>query len=279
MADTRSQILGQQRDWAAKRGIEVDGSGYTKTLEANLFKQPHPDTLTDFQSGDGDELGRGERRGKMQALHSSSALVVNVFDYWRVRPLAWLAGAMSLPSEPLSLRFEAQFHTGLRGNPPNLDLALALADGRTIAVESKFTEPYAHANQAEPFKDKYFPIGSDLWRGHGLPRCQALADRLHRSELKFERLNAAQLLKHALGLAQSAVGKFGLFYLWYDFPSGEATQHGNEVKEFTDAIGSELDFRALTYQGLLSLALSDLGTAHGPYKHYIHERYFPTIHA
>ena len=179
--------------------------------------------------------------------------------------LAWVASALSLTSEPSFLRFEAQFPTGLRGTPPNFDLAFVLTDHRTVAVESKFTEPYAHAKHAAPFKLKYFPAGIGLWHDRALPRCQRLADRVHRGELQFEYLNAAQLLKHVLGLAQPSVGQFTLFYLWYAFPSEEARQHGEEIKAFTDEIGSELDFRALTYQELFSSALRDLGAEHAAY--------------
>jgi hypothetical protein len=277
MIDARSQILRQQQDWAANRKIAVDSSGYTEALDANLFRPLHRDTLSDFQRGSGDELGRNGRRGKMLALHSSSALAVNVFDYWRGRSLAWVAGAFSLTSEPSLLRFEAQFPTGLPENPPNLDLAFVLADRQTVAVESKFTEPYGRANHAAPFKLKYFPTGNGVWYDRALPRCQRLAGRLHRGELQFQYLNAAQLLKHVLGLAQSSVGQFTLFYVWYAVPSDEARQHGEEIKAFAAEIGSELDFRALTYQELFSSALRDLGAEHLAYLSYVGERYFPAL--
>ncbi len=278
MTDPRLQILRQQQGWAANWKIAVP-SGYTESLDANLFQALHSDTLAEFQRGSGDELGGNGRRGKMQALHSSSALAVNVFDYWRRRSLAWVAGALSLTSEPLSLRFEVQFPTGLPGNPPNLDLAFVLADQRTAAVESKFTEPYAHAKQAVPFKLTYFPTGNGLWHDCALPRCQKIADRLHRRELQFEYLNAAQLIKHVLGLAQPSVGQFILFYLWYSVPSEEARQHGEEINAFADEIGSELDFRALTYQELFSAARRDLGAEHAAYLSYVGERYFPALRA
>ncbi|HEV1993072.1 MAG TPA: hypothetical protein VGR03_01965 [Candidatus Acidoferrum sp.] len=279
MTNARSQILRQQQAWAAKRKIAVDSSGYTGARDANLFQPLHPDTLADFQCGSGDELGKNGRRGKIQALHSSSALAVNVFDYWRGRSLAWVAGALPLTSEPSLLRFEAQFPTGLPGSPPNLDLAFVLADRQTVAVESKFAEPYARANQAALFKRKYFPTGNGLWHDRALPRCQRLAVRLHRGELQFQYLNAAQLLKHILGLAQPSVGQFTLFYLWYAVPSDEERQHGAEIKAFADEIGSELDFRALTYQELFSSALRNLGAEHVAYLSYIGERYFPALRA
>lgn len=278
MTNARSQILRQQQGWAANRKIAVD-SGYTEALDANLFQPLHRDTLADFQRGSGDELGRNGRRGKMLALHSSSALAVNVFDYWRGRSLAWVADALSLTSEPSLLRFEAQFPTGLPGNPPNLDLVFVLTDRQTVAVESKFTEPYGRANHAAPFKLKYFPTGNGLWHDRALPRCQRLAGRLHLGELQFQYLNAAQLLKHVLGLAQPSVGQFTLFYLWYAVPSDEARQHGEEIKAFADEIGPELDFRALTYQELFSSALRDLGAEHVAYLSYVGERYFPALRA
>jgi hypothetical protein len=277
MTDALSQILRQQQSWAASRKITVDGSGYTEALDSNLFQPLHCDTRADFERGSGDELGRSGRRGKMQALHSSSALAVNVFDYWRGRSLAWLVGALALPSEPASLRFEAQFPTGLPGKPPNLDLAFEVTGQQTVAVESKFTEPYRKANEAAPFKAKYFPSGNGLWHDRALPRCQRLADRVQRGELFFQHLNAAQLLKHILGLAQPSVGRFTLFYLWYTVPSGDASEHEKEIKLFADGVGVEVDFRSLTYQELFSSTLRDLGAEHMAYLGYIGERYFPAF--
>lgn len=273
MTNTRSQILTQQQAWAANPTIALC-SGYTETLDANLFQRLHNDTLAEFQRGSGDELGRNGRRGKMLALHSSSALAANIFDYWRGRSLAWVTGALSLTSEPSSLRFEAQFPTGLPGTPPNLDLAFVLADRRTVAVESKFTEPYTRAKQAVPFKPKYLPGRNGLWHDRALPQCQRVAERLHRGELQFQYLNAPQLLKHVLDLAQPSVGDFILLYLWYAVPSDEARQHGEEIKAFADEICSELDFRSLTYQELFSSALCHLGAEHAAYVSYIGERYF-----
>lgn len=278
MTNVRSRILLQQQDWAARRKIAIR-SGYTETLDDNLFQPLDPDTLAEFRRGSGDELGRNARRGKMQALHSSSALAVNVFDYWRGRSLAWMARALSLPAEPSSLRFEAQFPTGLPGNPPNLDLVLLLEDGQTIAVESKFTEPYAHAKRIAPFRQKYFPAGDGLWHHRASPRCQALAGRLHRGELRFDHLNATQLLKHILGLAQLSVSRFTLFYLWYAAPSDEAGQHAQEIQTFAEEIGFEFDFRALTYQELYCSALRELGAGHQTYLGYLGERYFPALQA
>src|SRR5260370_7370636 len=85
----------------------------------------------------------------MRAHHTSSELALNVLDYWTSRDPAPLGGALELGSEVLALRFEAQFPTGLDGNPPNLDLAVVLANGTTVGVESKFTE-WLHATPHRP---------------------------------------------------------------------------------------------------------------------------------
>ncbi len=102
---------------------------------------------------------------------------------------------------------------------------------------------------------------------------------MQRGELQFNYLNAAQLLKHVLGLAQLSVGRFTLFYLWYAVPSDEARQHEAEIKAFADEIGSEQDFRALTYQEPFSSGLRDLGAEHGGYLSYVGDRYFPALRA
>jgi hypothetical protein len=271
---TYSQILRQQRNWAHKHGIVVDGDGYTKALNDNLFQPLHPDTEREFRCGSGDELGK-RGRGKMQALHSSSALAVNVFDYWRGRSLGWLADALSLKSEPSFACFEVQFPTGLRGAAPNLDLAFALAHQQTLAVESKFTETYCPLNERTPFNRAYFPTGIGLWCQLSLPRCQRLAERLDRGELGFRYLNAAQLLKHILGLRQPSVGPFMLLYLWYDIPSDETRQHCDEIKVFSREIDSDLAFQVLTYRQLFISMLRHLGAEHKAYLRYIGERYFP----
>jgi len=82
--NARDQILVKQTAWARLQGIDLIGSRneqgakvYTGTLEENLFVvKLSESTVRSFSQGDGNELGNGEYPGKMQALHSSSALGV-----------------------------------------------------------------------------------------------------------------------------------------------------------------------------------------------------------
>src|ERR1700682_6479487 len=79
------RIRHDQRAWADRSGISIDADGYCRNLRDNLFQDLSAGSRDDFAAGDGQELGKIGARGKMQALHSSSALACNVFDYWRTR--------------------------------------------------------------------------------------------------------------------------------------------------------------------------------------------------
>jgi len=81
-------ILAKQTEWAKNRGLDLIGSqenrgrlAYTTDLDSNLFQPLLPEVHTSFSTGDGGELGSFGLPGKMQAIHSSSALGVNVFQY------------------------------------------------------------------------------------------------------------------------------------------------------------------------------------------------------
>lgn len=79
-------IISKQIEWARNAGIDLTGSkgnrglsAYTRKLEDNLFEPLTPATMKSFQGGDGGELAGNP--AKMQAVHSSSALGVNIFQY------------------------------------------------------------------------------------------------------------------------------------------------------------------------------------------------------
>jgi len=79
---TYQAIKNKRLKWAATQGLNVDEKGYTCRLEDNLYTPFSEQTEQEFRKGKGDELGVDGKPGKMQALHSSSTLVVNVFEYW-----------------------------------------------------------------------------------------------------------------------------------------------------------------------------------------------------
>lgn len=273
MDTTRSEILQQQLAWAAARGVVVDAKGYTNSLDDNLFQPLGAATRADLAAGSGDELGSPEKKGKMCALHSSSALACNVFEYWRARDLSAVSRALDLGVTAKAMRFEAKFPTGLDGVPPNLDLALD-AGGVTIGMECKFTEPFGSSKPSQPFKTKYFPPERKLWGEAGLPACQELAEGLQKGAPQFRHLNGAQLLKHLLGLSRLGAGKFRLIYLWYAWAGPESDAHASEVAAFAAAIDKGIQFRAVTFQEFFRALSTNLKPEDATYAAYLTARYF-----
>ena len=90
---------------------------------------------------------------------------------------------------------------------------------------------------------------------------------------RFRWLHAAQLLKHALGLARLDAPATTLVYLYYDWPGREATEHAAELARFAARIAADCDFRVLTYQALQA-ALVVEGTLDAGYRAYLEQRYF-----
>ena len=137
----------QQRAWTQQRGIALHGAwpDYVTRLEDNLFQPLSPETLAEYAEGGGDELivQKHGKPPKLFALHSSAALVCNLFDYWRQRDVSVIASACGADPRYKSLRFEQK--RPIRPTwktPPHPDCEFQGIDVRPTAVESKFLEPY-----------------------------------------------------------------------------------------------------------------------------------------
>jgi hypothetical protein len=232
----------------------LDGfRSYLARVEDNLLPEITPDLYhEDYASGAGRELqwwDRGGRRfpPKMQAAYSSSALVVNCFAPWKYN-----LGELELCGQRgfSSCWFERKVPTGLGGTPPHLDLVLETLSPSIIAVESKATE------YLQPHVTTFAPSYESL----GWPKCVegsvALMRRLSADAFSFEYLDAAQLVKHAFGLAST----FGdrdtvLLYLFWEPENRddfrEFDQHSNELRQFEASVaGSSIKFLWMSYSHL-----------------------------
>lgn len=280
MAEKYSEtIRAKQVSWATDRAIRIDQDRYCYCLDDNLFQPLSACARREFAAGDGAELGKEGVRGKMQALHSSSALACNFFDYWRGRDLEMLGKSFGLDGRLCGLAFEQKYPAGLKGKAPNLDVVLYQGDGGLFAIESKFTEPFSRSKTKSFLKPKYFPENEPLWARAGLSGCQALTERLKERSVHFEFLDAAQLLKHMSGLALNQQ-TWILCYLWYNPPGSMEKHHVEEIEEFVKAIGPDsVHFKALTYQELFRRLSEMVGQEHGHYMTYLRERYFPDVTA
>lgn len=281
-------ILSKQIQWAKNRDIELIGSKgergrpvYTKTLEQNLFETLDDRTISQFIDGNGNEIqGSLDTPAKMQALHSSSALAVNIFHYWQKRGLhneiAAACGFCNKGSKYVGqIDFERKFQIKTKFIvPPNMDVVLrgdVQNKVKLFAVECKFTEAYS-SRKHEGLKDKYL-LEDDLWKE--FPNLHILAKQINPEDDKFTFLHAAQLIKHILGL-HNAVQKngFKLLYLWFDAFGYEGEKHRDEIENFSKwARKDGVFFLSKSYQELIISLANDYRDDHAEYIQYVTERY------
>ncbi|GAB6395627.1 MAG: hypothetical protein MdMp024_1939 [Bacteroidales bacterium] len=285
----KTQIIKKQQGWAQARGITrvggtINYSGeknYTNKLQDNLFKRLSPQSEAEFKKGNGNEIKDSNRKlAKMKALHSSSAIVVNVFQYWRdkedIYPIVYSCGLcgdnQSRQVINGCISFEKKFK--LIRTPPNIDIFLKYNMGnnpKVCAIESKFTEPYTK-NKNE-LHEVYIKETS-IWKG-----LDNLYDFAKRDDFdsKFTYLSASQLIKHILGLSKM-YGKEGfcLLYLWYNVDDKEGTgdKHKKEIKKFEDIVKEDnINFRHITYQEVIKTLVGNFYKENEEYCKYISERY------
>ena len=278
LTDSHKLIQAAQDSWSRGRPRDAKWTHYVAKPEDNLFLGGlRPETEAEFRAGDGAELSDARTRpAKMRALVSSSALAVNFFDAWRDADKGHLAEPLGLPGEVTALRFEFR-PKGYPVKPrsPNLDLLLTLADGRQVAVESKFTEPYG-GPAGSWLSEKYFPTSQRLWDAVDLPAAQRLADALRP---RWRYLDVPQLLKHMLGLASDPDGASTLLYLWYDTGLSDADSHRAEVARFAEQVcGDRITFLSQTYQAVFRVLFPASTPTVGWYA-YMNDRYFRTAGA
>jgi hypothetical protein len=203
----------------------------------------------DFRSGSGGEIGGGlEGPDKLCAVHSSAALVLNTFGPFRSSPqVLQLLGYSGFRC----VSFEEQLPTALKGVPPTLGFC-AYGSEAIVAVEGKFTEVLA--TRSASFSDSYLQTVSDLadsrWTGMYRSLCA--------NPRRFRFLDAAQLVKHYLGIRRSLADEPEPKWLLYVFwePSNwahlaEFAQHRYEVLAFSVAVSrGDVEFSAMSYPEL-----------------------------
>jgi len=289
--NARTAILQKQIQWALNRDMPLVGSQgdrgqrtYTRTIDENLFEPLAPEVLDQFIRGDGGEISANPRPGiphKMNALHSSSALAVNVFHYWyRLRDAAGIAAACGLCRAgsriPGVIQFEKKLVINKRFQKhPNVDVVIQdRLDSPTVlfAIESKFTEAYGgrkHPGIKQAYLDR-----PALWTG--IPALRSIAEEIVDTDTEFQHLHPAQLIKHILGVRQTLKpgGRFRLLYLWYDAFGADGARHRSEIERFSAAAASDgVRFHALTYQELILRLAARYRQQHSAYVQYLTSRY------
>ncbi len=312
--DIMDIIKEKQRFWAKRNGKKLrdDYEFYTTTVEENLFKGLSQNTKKEFDDARGGELKETEKHpAKMAALFSSSALCVNVFQYFQDKGIDLkleLLKACKLvrndyKCDDVIIKFECTDYPICSGKEiiatPNIDVVIITMNDnkkdKIFAIESKFTEPYNNS-QHYFLNEKYYKDGpeasywksmKDLYKELGIKKDE-------RKEYKnkngiqygieidifknYKYLNALQLIKHLMGVRCSWKNKaqIKLVYIFYDVCGSDGAIHCAEISKFNDFIegATGVDFNYISYQDLIFNLTKILPyKEHKEYIDYITERY------
>jgi hypothetical protein len=281
-------ILTKQTQWALNNGISLIGSkgrrgrpAYTPQLDQNLFEPLESSVHESFMKGDGSEIiGTPDSPAKMQAIHSSSALGVNIFQYWQNRnlvPLIAAACGFCRKGKNVSekIAFEDKYKIDEKFQfDPNIDVVIYNSESakyKRFAIECKFSEAYG-SRRHDGLKNKYIRLG-ELW--DDIPNLYDFAKSISPKDSKFIHLHPAQLIKHILGLKKLFKKHgFRLLYLWYDVLGQEGAVHRNEIEIFSGIVRADgIKFHAMPYQELIAKLSNEYREQHSQYIKYITDRY------
>jgi hypothetical protein len=225
--------------------IVLDERGYVSEPGQNLIDGVELAAFeSDLRQGDGNEL-----KGRFRAAHSSSALAVNTFAPFKAN-LAdlWLPAGGGFDS----LSFERKCPHGVKNDfrPPNIDVVFC-GPSSVVAVESKCLEPL------KPKSAKFSPAyEADIRDGRRQTAWFHEMLRLRQKPRAYRCLDAAQLVKHAFGIANTFRDRLAtLLYLYWE-PSNQENypifaEHRAEVSRFAAAIrGGGPEFAAVSYREL-----------------------------
>ena len=221
----------------------TDQAGYVNLPQGNLLPGVRMEQFeAELEQGDGNELG-----GSFCAVHSSAALAINTFAPFKSNPSDFvILGRTGLND----LSFEEKVSTGLKGNPPNLDVYLQFGN-ESIGLESKFTE-YFSPKQAEfskSYNPQKLPWAEDVW--------WKIKEEAEKSDSRH--LDVAQLVKHYFGLSRlihnGETQSVSLMYVFWEPENAEdleiCQKHREELSDFREKTkGSEVSFSWLPYPDL-----------------------------
>jgi len=275
--NARDYILSKQIQWAYRNNIVLIGSkgnrgrkAYTQKIDDNLFEPLMIEVRDNFTQADGGELTGNPC--KMQAVHSSSALGVNIFQYWkRMKQFPAIAAACGFCStnntSSRGINFEVKYPiSGKFQRSPNIDVVISNSSEsrfKVFAIECKFSEAY-YSGTHSGISPKYIELNK-VW--DDIPNLLKLAKTISPDDNRFTHLHPAQLIKHILGLKEKfGKNKFRLLYLWYDTIGPESAKHHKEIEEFIKITKADgLYFYAMSYQDLIIKLAKNYRNTHRDY--------------
>jgi hypothetical protein len=222
---------------------QLTEAGYVDTWAENLLEGIDPRAVeADYSGKRGSELD-----DKFKAAHSSAALTVNSFGIFNANQELPIPGFEQLRFDG----FEKLFPTGLKSRfPPHLD-ATAHNDSMLLAIESKCLEYFTP--KAAEFSDAY--VNEIIDERRESPWFREML-RLREDVRAYKYLDAAQLIKHAFGLAWTVKEKpLTLLYIFWE-PDDALhhrmfQEHRDEIAAFATRVeGGRPEFRSMSYPEL-----------------------------
>ncbi len=228
---------------------DCDEKGYVPNPQDNLISGVSMrDFEADLLEGDGNEL-----RMKFCAIHSSAALAVNTFAFFKSFPTAfWLWGLQGLEELKFERKFSIFDEQSEHKSKANLDVFIK-RNSDFIAVESKLLE-YFSAKEAKfkpAYTEKNLSLAEPCW-----------IDVMKKSrELGRQNLDVAQLVKHYFGLRRFQVTQqiqpknITLLYLYWEPINADdhpiCKRHRKEIDALREAVkSSEIIFKSMSYREL-----------------------------
>ncbi|MDP8942580.1 MAG: hypothetical protein M3N16_00420 [Actinomycetota bacterium] len=230
----------------------IDGHGRVARLEQNMLDcmtvaQLREATAQVARGRGGELVPQDGHPPPMHSAFSSAALAINAFACWQGdEALLSLGGFDGFER----VGFERRFPIFAGGTPPHLDV-VADAPERLVAVESKCTE-YLRSHPAA-FSDAYERPEAVARLAH--PSWEAEYRALRADPGRYGFLDAAQLIKHYLGLKRHGGRSVTLLYLYWEPTNADEHEpfrsHRGEIEAFGRRLDDpELAFRAQSYAEL-----------------------------
>jgi hypothetical protein len=230
--------------------------GYLENWHDNLIEGVTPlDFEADLLQASGNELtDQPGMPAKFRAAFSSSALAVNSFGPFRRHPDQLLIDGISGFTET---RFEYPCPNGLMGTNPHFDF-WGISPQTVLAVESKFLETLSpHRAEFSPQYLRPF-LGAETAAAIVEKPWSAMFSALRDDPGIYTHLDAAQLVKHYLGLMHSFPERQRVIaYVFWEptnaSGSYEFVAHRKEVADFSSRVSRcDTRFVAMSYRDLRS---------------------------
>ena len=209
-------------------------------------------------------------------LHSSSAIGVNVFEYWKQnKRFETLAKSLKVSSLNIDfIQFEEKFKIFESSKKdPNIDVVIHYTTGSLLGIECKFTEPFSSRKINYGLKEKYI---KDFKYWGNFPNLNKLAKEIGPDDKIFQYFHCAQIIKHFMGLytQKKDINKIKLMYIYLPAIMENNQEYVLEIERLKKVFLLDgVKFYYITWNELIRNFLKNAEATDKEYLKYLVERY------